>query len=266
MLDLEIEDMYQKAYIRAKCFKGLFTHDISNLFHIISNSLELCENLIKTGVSIAEILDYFKLMAEQINRGKKLVRNIRKLSELEESEMLLEPIDLFKSLKSAIQFVQINFPNRNIIIDINSETENIFVNANNLLVDVFENILINSIVYNKNEIIHNEISISEINESRKEFIKIEFRDNGIGIDDARKKEVLQERYKKSENSKGMGIGLSLVAKLINLCEGRMWIEDRIRGDSSKGSNFVILIPKATQKELFYHLYQRKLKMEKGGRL
>ncbi|MFX1470547.1 MAG: sensor histidine kinase [Promethearchaeota archaeon] len=262
MLDLTIEEMYQNAYIRAKCFKGLFTHDISNLFHIISNSLELCENLLKKGVRLEEILEYFRLIEEQVNRGKKLVRNIRSLSELEESEMPLEPIDLFENLKSAIRFVQVNFPKRDINIEINSETELMYVIANNLLVDVFENILMNSIVYNKNEIVHIEISISEVNK----FIKIEFKDNGIGIDDARKKEILQERHKKSENSKGMGIGLSLAAKLINLCEGKMWIEDRIRGDSSMGSNFVILIPKATQKELFYHLYQRNLKMEKGGRL
>ncbi|MFX1554943.1 MAG: sensor histidine kinase, partial [Promethearchaeota archaeon] len=144
---------------------------------------------------------------------------------------------------------------------INSEIKIIYVLANDLLVDVFENILMNSIIYNKNDIVHIEVSISELNEFNKEFIKIEFKDNGIGIEDTRKKEILQEKHKKSENSKGMGIGLSLAAKFINLCEGRMWIEDRIRGYSSKGSNFVILIPKATLKELFYHIYQKKLKID-----
>ena len=134
-------DMYQEAYVRAKCFKGLFTHDISNLFQIISNSLELCENFLKEGFSTNEILDYFKLIEENVNRGKQLVRNIRNLSDLEEFEMPLEPIDLFENLKNAIQFVQVNFSKRNINFKINSETEAIFVIANNLLVDVFENIL-----------------------------------------------------------------------------------------------------------------------------
>jgi signal transduction histidine kinase len=264
MQDLKIEDMYQEAYIRAKCFKGLFTHDVSNLLQIISNSLELCENLLIEGFRIEEILEYFKLIEEQVNRGKQLVRNVRNLSDLEEFEMPLEPIELFENLKNAIQFVQANFPKRTIKVDINSETEIIYVIANNLLIDVFENILMNSVVYNKNDLIYIEISISEIKEFSRNFIKIEFRDNGIGIEDARKKEILQESHEKSENSKGMGIGLSLVAKFINLCEGRMWIEDRIKGDSTKGSNFVILIPKTTQKELFYHIYERKLKMKKKG--
>ena len=254
MQNLEMEDIYHKAYIRAKCFKGLFTHDISNLFHTISNSLELCGILLNQGFRKKEILEYFKLIEEQINRGKKLVKNIRNLSELEESEMPLEPVDLFENLKSAIQFVRANFPKRYIDIKITSETKKIYVIANVLLLDVFENILMNSIVYNKNEIIHIEISISEVKELSKRLIKLEFMDNGIGIDDARKQEILQENHKKSKDSKGMGLGLSFAAKLINLCEGRMWIEDRIRGDSSKGSNFIILIPKATKKEFYYHGY------------
>ncbi len=248
-----MEDMYHKAYIRTKCFKGLFTHDISNLFHTISNSLELCGMLLKDGINREEILEYFKLIEEQINRGKKLVRNIRALSESEESEMPLEPIDLIENLKSAIQFVQVNFPNRVIDIDFSSSTERIYVIANELLLDVFENILMNSIVYNKNEIVHIQVSISEVSEFNRQFMKLEFNDNGIGIDDARKKEILQERHKKSENSKGMGLGLSLAAKLINLCEGRMWIEDRVKGDSSKGSKFLLLIPKAKPLTLHYQL-------------
>ena len=61
MQELEMENMYQKAYIRVKCFKGLFTHDISNLFHTISNSLELCQMLLKEGIETEEILEYFIL-------------------------------------------------------------------------------------------------------------------------------------------------------------------------------------------------------------
>ncbi|MFX0145417.1 MAG: sensor histidine kinase [Candidatus Hodarchaeota archaeon] len=263
--NLELEDMYQQAYIRAKCFKGLFTHDISNLFHVISNSIELCQSLLKNGINTEEILDYFKLIEEQVNRGKRLVRNIRNLSELEESKMPLEPLDLFENLISAVHFVKKCYPKREIDIEIKSESERIYVIANDLLLDVFENILINSIDYNRNSIIEIEVSISEIRERSKNIIKLEFRDNGIGIDDKRKIEILQEGHKKSKNSKGMGLGLSLAATLINLYEGNMWIEDRVMGDSSKGSNFVILIPKATQKELYFQINKKKLQKNKANK-
>ncbi|MFX1315259.1 MAG: sensor histidine kinase [Promethearchaeota archaeon] len=240
---MQMDNTYDEVYFRAKCFKGLFIHDISNLFHSIGNAFELCIMLLKEETRNEEILEYFKLIEEQINRGKKLIRNFKKLSELEESIMLLEPIDLLKNLNNAVRFAQATFPRRRIEIKINSEAKAIYVSANDLLLDVFENILINAIRYNKNILVQIEVSISEIIELNKRFIKLEFKDNGIGIDAIDKYEILREGHRKSKESKGMGIGLSLVAMLINLWEGKMWIEDRIRGDSSKGSNFIITIPK-----------------------
>ena len=71
---------------------------------------------------------------------------------------------------------------------------------------------------------------------------MEVRDNGIGIDDTRKDKIFQKIHRKSKRSKGMGLGLSLVAKLIDLCDGKIWVEDRIELDYSKGSNFIIQIP------------------------
>jgi signal transduction histidine kinase len=217
--------------------------------------------LLKEGIDTEEILEYFKLIEEQINRGKKLVKNIKNLSELEESEMPLEPINLFDNLRNAGQFVITNFSKREVKIEITSYFENIYVLANELLLDVFENIMMNAIVYNRNRIVQIEVSISYIREKGRRFVKLEFKDNGIGIDDTRKYEILQENHEKTENSKGMGLGLSLAAKLIDLYEGRMWIEDRIQGDSTQGSNFVLLIPETTKPELDFYAFRDHLEKD-----
>ncbi len=66
----------------------------------------------------------------------------------------------------------------------------------------------------------------------------------IGITESRKKYIFQEKYKKENNSKGMGFGLTLVKKIIKSYNGKIWVEDRIKGDYSKGSNLIILIPEA----------------------
>jgi signal transduction histidine kinase len=47
----------------------------------------------------------------------------------------------------------------------------------------------------------------------------------------------------------MGIGLSLVAKLIRLYDGEIWIENRKKGDYTQGSNFVLLIPLTKEKDV-----------------
>jgi len=236
------EKKYRKAYNRANCFKGLFTHDISNMFHTIGNSIELCDTLLKEGVKNKDMIDYFDVIEQQITRGKKLIKNIRNLSEIEESEMPLVPTEVFDKLRNAIQFVKVNFQKREITFKIVSDLDEIYVLSNDLLLDVFENILINSVHYNKNEPIKIEINISRLIENEKPYIKLEFKDNGIGINDNRKSLIFMENYKKRTGSKGMGLGLSLVAKLLDLCEGKIWVEDRVKGDYTQGSNFIILIP------------------------
>jgi len=238
----DVENVYQDAYLRTKCLKGLFIHDISNLFQIISNSIELCESMLKEEVKTEDIMDYFQMIAQQLNRGKKLIRNARNISELDEYEMPLEPVEVFSKLRSAINFTYISFPKKDIDIKVVSDYGSLYVMANELLSEVFENIIINSINYNKNKVVQVEVIISVIDTSYKNYVRIEFKDNGIGIDDARKEILFQDVHMKSRHSKGMGIGLSLVAKLTELYSGKICVENRIKGDSTKGSNFIVLIP------------------------
>ncbi len=44
----------------------------------------------------------------------------------------------------------------------------------------------------------------------------------------------------------MGVGLSIVKRIIDNFKGNIWVEDRIKGDYSKGSNFIVLLPEATK--------------------
>jgi len=239
------EKKYRKAYSRADCYKGLFTHDISNIFQTIGNSIELSQMLIEEDFNKNDMLEYLEVIEQQIKRGKSLINNIRNLSEIEESEMPLKSTEIFKKLKNAIQFVRVNFQQRKININIDSDRDELYVLANDLLLDVFENILINAVSYNRDEVVEIEITISRVIENEKAYVKLEFKDNGIGINDDRKKLIFDKNFKNKIGSKGMGLGLSLVAKLLDLCEGKIRVEDRIVGDYSQGSNFIIQIPEAT---------------------
>ena len=42
----------------------------------------------------------------------------------------------------------------------------------------------------------------------------------------------------------MGFGLSLVKRIILNYEGEIWVENNVKGDYTKGSNFILLIPEA----------------------
>jgi signal transduction histidine kinase len=43
----------------------------------------------------------------------------------------------------------------------------------------------------------------------------------------------------------LGFGLTLIKKVIESYNGKIWVENRIPGDHTKGSNFVVLIPHIT---------------------
>ena len=76
----------------------------------------------------------------------------------------------------------------------------------------------------------------------KKYNKFEFIDNGIGVSDDRKEIIFKRGNRELKGSKGMGLGLSLVSKILSIFNGKIWVEDKIKGDYTKGSNFIILIP------------------------
>ncbi len=73
---------------------------------------------------------------------------------------------------------------------------------------------------------------------------MEFIDNGVGIDDDKKKNLFKLKNTSPNKGKCMGFGLFLVKSLVDSYKGEIWVEDNVKGDSSKGSNLILLIPKA----------------------
>jgi len=116
------------------------------------------------------------------------------------------------------------------------------VNANERLQGVFENIFLNAIKYNENSDIIISIIVSKIKLNGRQYYKIEFIDNGIGVPDKRKMIIFKRGNRELKGTKGMGLGLSLVKKILKTLNGKIWVEDKIKGDHTQGSNFIILLP------------------------
>ena len=238
------EEKYRNAYNRATFYKDIFTHDISNIIQILRMSLDLTKKYRtdEIGKDVKDDEKIYEMMDKQLNRAISLISNIRKLSDIEDQEFELESLDLIKYLSAAIEFLKKSFPNQEIKINSDSTNNHIIVKANELLSDVFENILLNAIKYNSNTIPEIDIKISNTDIEKINYIKLEFIDNGIGIPDSRKEKIFLSGHKEFKGELGMGIGLSLVAKIIELYQGKIWVENRIERDYTKGSNFIVLLP------------------------
>ncbi|MFX1370604.1 MAG: ATP-binding protein [Promethearchaeota archaeon] len=238
------ENRYREAYERADLFKDVFTHDMNNVFHNIKSSIELISILKEKSKNLENLDEFFQIIDNQIERGVKLINNVRKISKLDETEISLKSVDVYKVLDEAFQFAYKSAYEKKLDIQVIKIEEDLFVEANEFLLDVFENILHNAIKYNYNELVKITIEITKSVRIPKNYIKIEFKDNGMGITDEKKKVIFQKGLKKDNKVRGMGIGLSLVKKIIESYNGEIWVENRIQNDYSKGSNFIVEIPEA----------------------
>ena len=240
----ESEERYRKAYEQATFYKELLSHDIRNIFQVVNSSAELMSfdlNGTESPIDISSLSDTIKT---QVMRGTRLISNVHKLSELDNTEISLSEIEALHLLESAFNSVKRSYQEKNINIQLESASKEYYVLANDLLEDVFENLLINAVKYNTSETIEISIKISKLLRDKEPFVKMEFMDNGIGVDDRRKKLIFQRGNREYKGTKGMGLGLSLVTKILESYNGEIWVEDKVKGDHSKGSNFVIVVPEA----------------------
>lgn len=69
-----------------------------------------------------------------------------------------------------------------------------------------------------------------------QFLKIEFQDTGVGMDDETIKKIFTPYF--STKSHGMGLGLPIVDKIIKEHKGKI----KVKSQPNKGTTFIILLP------------------------
>lgn len=239
------EEKYRKAFNLSNFYKDLIAHDMNNIMQTISSSIDIYqlskkeENLLELkGLKLEDIFTKIKM---SVFNGSKLISNVSKLSLLKENDIPLKKINVNKILETTISSFEAIYQNLDVITQ--GFEKNYFIRANSLLKELFENIILNSIQHNTNPTKKIKIRLSETELEDKNYCKMEFIDNGKGISDKRKDSIFSRKKNYERNSKGMGIGLSLVKRLTESYDGKIWVENRVKEDYTKGSNFILLIPK-----------------------
>lgn len=239
------EKKYQQAYNQAEFYKDLLSHDMNNILQSVLSGIQLNSVYIKSPEKLEDLRKNQRIIEKQVMRASKLISDIRKLSKLEEPDIKNRQIEICNFLKKSVINLKHLYADRNIDIQVDSIDEKLYIIANNLLEDVFDNIMINAVKHNKNLSVEIIIRISKKKTEGKTYIKIEFLDNGMGISDERKKSIFQRALIKDRSIQGMGLGLSLVKRIIEIYNGKIWVEDRVKDAQLIGSNFVLLIPEVS---------------------
>ena len=230
----------RESYEKVDFFKDLLAHDMGNILTNIKVSMDLMEMGENDQNRAEQERVLIETIHKQIDRGASLISNVRKLSEIEMEKELIQAMDVKSVVEEAITTTKARYQ-ENIDILIDLPQEKIIAKAGILLYEAFHNVLINGVIHNDSDKVQIKIKISRIKEKNIRFVKFEFKDNGIGIIDERKKLIFERNYKKERSKGGMGIGLSLVKSIIENYGGQVRVEDNIKGDYTQGSNFIILL-------------------------
>jgi signal transduction histidine kinase len=116
--------------------------------------------------------------------------------------------------------------------------------ANELLKEVFTNILSNAVKHTPGTVSINIIGTRQF-EADGAFYRVAIEDNGPGISDDIKSRVFSRYARGQTKARGSGLGLYLVRALVERYHGKVWVEDKVPGDSGKGARFVVLLPAAS---------------------
>ncbi|AUC15243.1 two-component sensor histidine kinase [Tenacibaculum sp. SZ-18] len=215
--------------------------ELNDYAHIVSHDLVTPIQNIETLVHLLEddyspVLDdrgknKLKLISDNVHRIEILLNGIRDYSSIDKERITKSDLDLNKLIHDTLQEMKLC---RSIQVKIIGKLPNLKAEKHSFK-HLFSNLIENAVKFNDK--VHKKVQIGfhECEESWRFYIK----DNGKGIDEPYLKKVFKAFFKLQNDPKSAGLGLSIVKKVINLHEGKVWAESQI----NKGSTFFFELKK-----------------------
>jgi PAS domain S-box-containing protein len=178
-----------------------------------------------------------KMLVERAKRSDKLVDSILQYSKAGQSIEEHEKVDLNTVLPEIICEID---PPENIEIIIDNELP-VLICKKTHMNQIFENLIRNAIKYMDKE--KGQIRIGSIEEGSS--WKFNITDNGPGIDNKYHKKIFKifQTLSQHNENESTGIGLSVAKKIVELNQGRIWVES----NPGEGSTFFFTLPKSDLK-------------------
>jgi PAS domain S-box-containing protein len=228
-----------EAKEQAELYIDLLSHDISNMNAAVSSYLQSAVEKIDID---QKNMHFFTKSQEILSNSNELIETVRKIQKVESHDSRYGLVDLGWMLED-VRAEYEHYPGREVKISYKTSIKK-YVMAGDLLRDVFTNLLSNAIKHSTGPV---EISIvlNKVFEAGREHYKVWVEDDGPGIPDELKSKLFQRKMRGRTKTTGSGLGLYLVKKLVEDLNGRVWVEDRVPGDHSRGARFVVLLPAVT---------------------
>lgn len=253
-LDVEIDtknaEEYQQIYenfnrmvkelkntkIEMENFSNHLAHEFKTPITSISG---FAEYLYQTGEGIEteERMQFLKLIADQAQRLSSLSQNTLLLSKVEACQIVTEKemFSLGEQIKQCVLLLLNQFEQKHIAIHIPEDFEFEYYGNRELMEQIWINLLNNALKFTPE---YGEVSIWY--ERSAEHLQICVSDTGIGMDEETQEKIFDKYYQNDTSglTKGNGIGLSIVRRIVELCKGEICV----KSEPGQGSTFMIRLP------------------------
>lgn len=215
---------------------------VSNVSHELKTPITIIQNtatLIASGeLSDDERKEYCEKLSQTTNRLSYVIDNILQLSRLENSKVKpeLRQVNLSESISESILLYDSILDERNLDVEIDLDSSIIVETDPQLLSIVWKNILTNAIKFTPEK---GKIGITL--KADEKNVMVSFSDTGCGMDEHTVRHIFEKFYQgdTSHATKGNGLGLALVMRIIDLLQGEIIVDSEL----GKGSTFTIKLKK-----------------------
>ncbi|EPR70116.1 putative membrane protein [Winogradskyella psychrotolerans RS-3] len=225
--------------VKDKLF-SIVSHDLKDSISSIKAFLDLLK---EDSISKDEFYELIPELSENANNASSLLFNLLNWSksQMQNLEPKPELFNIQEVFQTKIALVEQKVEDKRIVLI--DESQNDFIYADRSMVEiVIQNLITNAVKFSRTGDV---ITISNTEVSGKSLICIE--DTGVGIskDNIDKLFAAHKNFTTAgtKNEKGTGLGLSIAKDLVELNNGRIWVEST----EHVGSKFFVELPKAGSK-------------------
>ncbi|MBN1677816.1 MAG: PAS domain S-box protein [Candidatus Thermoplasmatota archaeon] len=242
-----MEQQVIEAKSESEFFNDLLSHDIMNYTF---SALHFLDTVWKSKALTEEDRRYLAMVTKDLQGAFELstsVRDLARLKTIQEEELVIRDLKLL--ILEAVEDTRRLFSDRKTRINFERDTEQRYVKCSALANRIFTNLLTNAIKFNPAQEAAVDITVKAVNENGTAYWQVTITDYGKGIQDEEKEKVFERFHRLDQAVKGTGLGLYVARTIVQASGGRIWAENRIKGDYTKGTRMAVLLRKADEKEV-----------------